>query len=129
MTSIQQPLDEDEQKYNVAHKRTRRCRETYEPGKCCKIIVPLMVLHSMCVNAQLLLDAGDGHDGDEERNEDAAAAAAAAAAADDDDVDDNDTDDAASTDLKAQQGTVQLRRNLAYDRFGKSRGCDFFCNS
>ena len=130
MTPIQHPLDEDEERYNIAHKRTRQCVErsfgllkqrfrclhrdggslTFEPGKCCKIVVACMVLHNICVNAQLPLDEDEGNAGDEGSDEDAT---------DDDDDDDNDMDDAAFIDRRAQQGAVQLRRNLAHERFGR----------
>ncbi len=124
MTPIQHPLDEDEERYNIAHKRTRQCVErsfgllkqrfrclhrdggslTYEPGKCCKIVVACMVLHNMCVNAHLPLD--EGNDDEEGSDEDA-------------DDDDNDMDNAAFIDRRAHQGAVQRRRDLAHERFGQ----------
>lgn len=130
MTPIQHPMDEDEEMYNVAHKRTRQCVErsfgllkqrfrclhrdggdlTYEPGKCCKIVVACMVLHNMCVTAQLPLDVDDDNDSNEGSDEDI----------DEDDTNDdnNNEENAALIRRRDQQGAVQLRRDLAHGRFG-----------
>ena len=131
MTPIQHPRDEDEDMYNVGHKRTRQCVErsfgllkqrfrclhrdggdlTYEPGKCCKIVVACMVLHNMCVSAQIPLNGDDDNDSNEGSDEDVED--------DSNDDDNNNVGGAAIVRLRDRQGAVQLRRDLAHGRFGR----------
>ena len=94
LTPILHPQNRAEENYNRSHKQTRQCVErafgitkqrfrcihrsggdlTYEPGKACKIIVACMILHNMCVDANLplgdeLQDDSDGNEDGEEENE------------------------------------------------------------
>lgn len=76
MTPIPNPQGNGENQYNVAHKKTRvviercfgltkqrfRCLHksggslTYSPKKCCKIVMACLILHNMCVEANIPLD-------------------------------------------------------------------------
>lgn len=90
LTPILRPQNHAEEHYNSAHRRTRqiierafgvtkqrfRCMHrtggemTYAPVKCCKIIVVCMILHNMCMDANLPLneDDSDGDDDDDEHD-------------------------------------------------------------
>ena len=51
---------------------------TYSPEKCCKIIIACMILHNMCIQANIPLeededDSNDDADGNEDNNERAGA--------------------------------------------------------
>ena len=127
MTPIQHPIDEAEERYNVAHKQTRQCVErsfgllkqrfrclhrdggnlTFEPGKCCKIVVACMVLHNMCVDARLPADMDEDDDSDDDSS--------------DEDGEEQDVNNDAAVLIQhgAQGGAVQIRRNLAHQRFGR----------
>ena len=85
LTPISDPQTQAERDYNSAHCRTRQVIErafgltkqrfrcihrsggdlTYDPAKCCKIIVTCMILHNICVNANVPLDG----DEDEENSD------------------------------------------------------------
>ena len=90
LTPIVHPQDEAERAYNHAHTHTRVCIErafgvlkirfrclhksggelTYSPVKCCKIIVACMVLHNMCMEANIQLDEEEDEQNDEDNNGD-----------------------------------------------------------
>ena len=120
MTPKLRPTDEAEQRYNRSHKKTRQCVErsfgllkqwfrcihrdggnlTYSPSQCCKIVMTCMVLHNICVSANLPFD-------DEE-----------------DDPDDCDNANNANNAVDEgaiigynRDGAVQMRRQLAHNRF------------
>ena len=128
MTPIQHPVDEAEERYNIALKQTRHCIErsfgllkqrfrclhkdggnlTFEPGKCCKIVVACMMLHNMCVTAQLPLEMCEDDDNDENNDE-----------GNDGDEENVNNDGADLLHRGVQGGAVQIRRNLAHERFGR----------
>ena len=76
LTPVLHPRDEADERFNVAHKRTRQCIErafgvtkqrfrcldksggdlTYAPEKCCKIVVACMILHNMCIAANVPME-------------------------------------------------------------------------
>ena len=76
LTPVQNARTEAEERYNVAHKRTRqvierafgvtkqrfRCLDatggelTHDPTKCCKIIVACMILHNICADGNIPID-------------------------------------------------------------------------
>ena len=86
LTPVLNPTNDAEERYNSSHKCTRQVIErafgvakirfrcihksggelTYDPLKCCKIIVTCSILHNMCVEANLPIDVDDeDDDGDE----------------------------------------------------------------
>ena len=115
------PNTQAEIRYNRAHTHTRvviercfgvtkqrfRCLHksggsmTYAPGKCCKIILACMILHNMCIDANVPLP-------DDDEDED-----------DSDDNDDNNDghNDRAAFDVRNERDGFEVRRHLINTRF------------
>ena len=82
LTPILHPRDASERAYNASHTTTRsvierafgvcklrfRCLHgtggvlTYNPGKCCRIVLACMILHNICVSNNVPLDDDDDDD-------------------------------------------------------------------
>lgn len=120
LTPVQHPTSQAEEQYNASHKQTRqviersfgllkqrfRCLDrsggylTYEPGKCCKIVVTCCILHNICVRNNLPVE-------DEDCGEDS----------DDDEAHSNDENEGNENALQQENAVdaadgLQLRRNL-----------------
>lgn len=92
MTPLLNAQTDAENQYNIAHKRTRsviercfgltkerfRCLHksggaiTYSPEKCCKIVMACLILHNMCVEANVPVDdeSGNEDESDDDDHED-----------------------------------------------------------
>ena len=117
LTPVLHPTNQAEERYNSAHKRTRQVIERafgvskmrfrclhrsggdlmYEPVKCCRIIVACFMLHNICTEHNLPID-DEGQERDE--NDDG----------------DNENDNNVVV-RRANEGGIQVRRQLIHARF------------